>query len=268
MWTASIVIHNSESYQIERTLNCLLSSEVSKVFLIDNSVGADYKYLASNNPRIKYIKTFNRGFGAGHNIAFKKSIELGSDYHLVLNPDVYWEDDVISPLIKYFNDNPRVGLIAPQLLNPDGSIQYSCRRLPSPLDLLANRFLPDWLVKDRLDKYLLREWDHSKTIKCWYFLGAFLFFRNHVLKECGVFDERFFLYPEDIDITRRIGEKWDTVYCPEVSVYHEHQRASKKNLRLFFIHLNNMIKYFNKWGWIKDFKRKEYNDVLDRSLID
>ena len=250
MFTASIVIHDTPLPQLSLALESLYNTDVSKIYLIDNGRGIDPQSLKKLDPRIVYQKVPNRGFGAAHNIAIREAINENSLFHLVLNPDVYWKgEDPLKLLIARLQLDSSIGLIAPKLLNPDGSLQYSCRRLPSPFDSFSRRFLPSFLIKKRMDRYLLKDYDHESELNVPYLLGAFMLFRIEALKDCGLFDERFFLYPEDIDITRRIHQKWKTLYFPTVSVYHEHQRASAKNPKLFLIHLVNMIRYFNKWGW-------------------
>lgn len=86
-----------------------------------------------------------------------------------------------------------------------------------------------------------------------------MFLRCDVLKSVGIFDERFFMYPEDVDLTRRIASKFDTIFYPHVEVVHEHGAASYKSLRMLWIHIINIIKYFNKWGWIFDKDRERLN---------
>ena len=154
----------------------------------------------------------------------------------------------------------------PKVMYPDGDLQYTCRMLPTPLDLFAKRFLPPSLTKKRMERYLLASHNHDMPINCPYLLGSFLLFRNKALRECGLFDERFFMYPEDIDITRRIHEKWKTVYWPGVSIIHEHAAASRKSRRMLWIHISNMIKYFNKWGWFFDKKRRRFNSRLLKNI--
>ena len=87
--------------------------------------------------------------------------------------------------------------------------------------------------------------------------------RCDVLREVGGFDERFFLYAEDIDLCRRIGEKSLTMFYPGVSVYHAYRRESYKSFKFLKIHINSIIKYFNKWGWFVD---KERDEINKRSL--
>lgn len=249
--SASIVIHDTPSTVVEGAIVSILYNFQfvncnCQLYLLDNSVDGRYDYLAVKFPLIIYRRIPNHGFGAGHNIALREVI-LDHDYHLVLNPDVRWSGDILSPLIEFMEANPVVGLIAPKVINPDGSLQYTARNLPSPLDLFANRFLPEFLCKKRLDKYLMRTEDPDKPRNVPYLMGCFMLFRSSALQECGIFDERFFLYPEDIDITRRIHQKFQTLYWPYVSIIHQHTRASIHSLRLFCIHLYNIFLYYNKW---------------------
>ena len=91
--------------------------------------------------------------------------------------------------------------------------------------------------------------------------GCFMFMRVDVLKEVGGFDERFFMYAEDLDLCRRIGEASKTMYYPGVSIYHAYGKGSYKNRKLLKYHICSVVKYFNKWGWILDRKRTQINKV-------
>lgn len=269
MTTVSIVIHNSPRQQLQTAIACLGVSSVNKIYILDNgNQGIDYSAVIEAYPIILYKKIKNNGFGAGHNIAIRQAIEEDPDgFHLVMNADVFWENDIISKLISYMEENQDVGIVAPKVFYPDGDLQYTCRMLPSPLDLFAKRFMPESLIEKRMIRYLLKEHNHDVPLNCPYLLGSFLFFRNKALLDCGIFDERFFMYPEDIDITRRIHEKWKTIYWPDVSIIHEHCAASRKDPLMLKIHIKNMIKYYNKWGWIIDKKRIKFNRELKNSLI-
>ncbi|MCH5231043.1 MAG: glycosyltransferase family 2 protein [Muribaculaceae bacterium] len=263
--TASIVVHNTPHVQLDKVLDSLSKYPFEKIYIIDNGNNDSLAYCAEI-PGIEYSKVDNRGFGAAHNIAIRKAMAEGSKFHLVLNADVWWHGDVIAPMIQYLNSNPKVGLVAPKTYYPDGFLQYTCRMLPSPYDLFTKRFIPEKLKNKRMKRYLLALHDHDYPLNSPYLLGSFMLFRIDALKETGLFDERFFMYPEDIDITRRIHETWKTIYWPEVSIIHEHQAASRKNLRMFGIHFFNMIKYFNKWGWISDPGRKQINKELIKQI--
>lgn len=266
MVAASIVVHKTPSEQLSKAIDCLKNSPVEIIYVIDNSPDDSLRKVVRDKDKVRYFHVENNGFGAGHNIAIRKSMEEGADYHLVMNADVWWEGDIITPMIKYLESDIKTGLIAPKTYYPNGDLQYTCRMLPTPVDLFFKRFLPGNLKKKRMRRYLLQDHDHEKPLDCPYLLGSFMFFRMEALKETGLFDERFFMYPEDIDITRRVHEKWKTLYWPGVSIIHEHQQASSKNVRMFLIHFTNMVKYFNKWGWICDRKREQFNSRLSSQV--
>jgi GT2 family glycosyltransferase len=147
----------------------------------------------------------------------------------------------------------------PKVYYPDGEIQYLCKLLPTPFDLIFRRFLPNSWTKKQTEKFELRNSGYNKILDVPYLSGCFMLLRTDALKEVGLFDERFFMYPEDIDLTRRINRKFRTVFYPEVSIVHHHARSSYLNLKMLWIHTTNMIRYFNKWGWFFDRERKIIN---------
>ncbi len=265
--TASIVVHRTAPVQLRKALGCLLRGGVSRVYVIDNGPDDALRQELPADSRIDYRHVENRGFGAGHNIALREAISENPDgYHLVMNADVCWEGDVLGPLVGYMEGNPDVGMVMPKVFYPDGALQYTCRMLPTPYDVFAKRFLPEALTRSRIDRYLLAAHDHDRELNCPYLLGSFLLFRNRALEECGLFDEQYFMYPEDIDITRRVHQRWRTMYWPAVSIIHEHAAASRKSRRMLWIHITNMAKYFNKWGWLIDPDRRRLNRRLLRSI--
>jgi GT2 family glycosyltransferase len=131
--------------------------------------------------------------------------------------------------------------------------------LPAPADLIARRFLPAIFIKKRMQRFEMHESGYDKIIEVPYMSGCFMFLRVDALKKIGLFDERFFMYPEDIDLTRRMHGAYKTIFYPHAEIMHVHERGSYKSWRLFFVHITNMIKYFNKWGWIFDRERKRIN---------
>jgi hypothetical protein len=99
-----------------------------------------------------------------------------------------------------------------------------------------------------------------------YLSGCFMALRVEALRKIGLFDERFFMYPEDIDLTRRMAECYRTTYFPKVRVVHDHARESYRNYRMLWVHIKNMIIYFNKWGWIYDQSRQKINSRTGRNI--
>ena len=259
--TISVVLYNTPVQHLEALFASLSYVEANyKLYFIDNSP-VDYlsQYLIGRHGVVYVHRPDNPGYGAGHNAAIHASMEDGSIYHLILNADISFDSDIVSQMISYMDDNEEVGQMMPKILNSDGSIQYLCKLCPSPFDLFLRRFVPDKFSRKNLEKFTLRKTGYDKIMFVPYLSGCFMFLRRAALKDVGLFDERFFMYPEDIDITRRIAMKYDTIFYPLVSVRHEYGGASKKSLKMFVAHSYNLIKYFNKWGWFIDNERKYLN---------
>lgn len=201
----------------------------------------------------------NPGFGAGHNVGIAQGRAAGADYHLVLNADVQFASDIISPLIAILDQHPEVAHVMPMVRNPDGSIQRLCKLVPTPADLLFRRFLPRRARDVRNRHFELHASGYDRRMFVPYLSGCFMLLRHAALEEVGTFDERFFMYPEDIDLTRRIAARHETLFVPDVSVVHAHGGASHKSARMFLIHAANIIRYFNKWGWVVDPERDRLN---------
>lgn len=260
--TCSIVLYKYEASVRNTVANFLETSLTVKLYLIDNSPTDDLRYRLGDligDARIVYIfNNKNIGYGAAHNIAIRESID-STQYHLVLNPDVSFKQGVLEELINYLDKNEDVGLVIPKVFYPDGRLQYVCKLLPAPIDLISRRFLPGIFFKRRIERFEMRQMQFNEEFEAPYIHGCFMFLRTEALQKVGLFDERFFLYPEDIDLTRRIHKEYKTMFYPKVSIVHEHQKGSYKNIKLLYIHILNMVRYFNKWGWIFDKERKKIN---------
>lgn len=265
MITASVVCYHHRYSEIKEVIDCLLSEPVDIIYIIDNSSNDYLRELEKLSTNIRYIHSENLGYGAGHNIAIREAIEKGATYHVVLNPDIYFEDGTLEKLEAYMEKHDNVGQIMPKVYYPNGDLQYLCKLIPTPADLIFKRFLPAFLTKKRMKKFQLQFSGYNRVMNIPYLSGCFMFFRVAALQQIGLFDERFFMYPEDIDITRRMHEVYKTIFFPEVSIVHAHTAASKTNLSMLRIHMTNMIKYFNKWGWFFDSKRRKINkQVLEQ----
>lgn len=260
MITASLVTYHTKPFDLERIIACVLKSNISQLYIIDNSKDDSLRQYAIGHEKVIYIKSSNLGFGHGHNIGIAKSFETKANYHVVINPDIYWNDNVIEELEKFMESHTECGLVMPKILYPNGDIQYLCKLLPSPMHLLGRRFIPLEAVQKRINrKFELKDSGYDKIMEVPALSGCFMFLRTDVLRKVGLFDERFFMYTEDFDLCRRIGEISKTMFYPHVSVYHEYEKGSYKNKKLLKFHICSAIKYFNKWGWVFDRKRKKIN---------
>ncbi len=261
--TASVVLYKTNSEDIYNILTSLTGSPlISTIFIVDNSPEmVDFDF--SNFENVKYIKSDNIGYGAGHNLVLNKIVNQSS-YHLVLNPDVTFSPLIINKLIEKMQSDHKIGLLMPKILNNEHLTQKLCKLIPNPINLFIRRFkFP--LISDSLScynsKYEMDFADYNLDINSPTLSGCFMFIRVRVLLNTGFFDERFFMYLEDVDFSRRIHEQWKTIYFPHVVAYHTHAKSSYKSLYMLYLHLLSSFKYFNKWGWFFDKKRVHYNKI-------
>src|SRR5690606_13190620 len=135
--------------------------------------------------------------------------------------------------------NENVGLVMPKVLDEENQTQFLCKRLPDPVDLLIRRFgfpLLRKIFNSRFSSYEMHEKDYNKSFESPSLSGCFMFIKTEALMKVGLFDERFFMYLEDIDISRRIHTHYKTVYYPNAHIVHSHARDSYKINKLLLIH--------------------------------
>ncbi|ERK55887.1 glycosyltransferase family 2 protein [Leptotrichia sp. oral taxon 879] len=265
-FTACIVTYNTKQEELKRIICCFQKIELRfKLWISDNSEKDELRKFVEEflDDRIEYIfNNSNGGFGAGHNVVIKRlgSEETKSEFHLMVNADVFFEENTIEKIVEYMRENKNIGQIGPKIYGTDGKVTKSCRLLPSPVNLIFRRFLPLKSVVKKLDyDYEMKWYDYKEIIDVPILSGCFIFVRTDVLKEIGGFDKRYFMYMEDYDLCRRVGKKYRTVFYPEAEIIHEHGKASYKSRKMMLLHVNSAIKYFNKWGWFFDKERKEKN---------
>lgn len=263
--SASIVLYQTDLTPLKKVIDSYFAckSEALQLFLVDNSPTDVLKSVVTMYPdkEIHYIfNNENMGYGKAHNIAIKKSMEQGLPYHIVLNPDVVIQEGALEKLTLYMNEHPEVGNIMPKIIYPNGQLQYLCKLLPSPIDLIFRRFIPFKKWRDKINqKYELHSFRYDKKINIPNLSGCFMFLRTEALEKVGLFDENIFMYLEDIDLNRRIHRAYKTIFFPEAVVVHEYQKASYKNIKLLKAHIKSAIYYFNKYGWFFDKERRIIN---------
>lgn len=226
----------------ENTKGCEL-----EMFVVDNNSGdGGLETLKREFPQITAIQLpDNRGFGHANNAALPL---LESDFHAIINPDITIDCDALTELARYMADNPDIGQTTPQILSPDGEVQVLGKRNPSFLALMGRNIFKERL-KPISEHYAMLDEDLSKPIDIQFATGCFSMIRTDLFKSLGGYDERFFLYFEDMDITRRINERARAVYYPYVSVTHAWDRAYSHRPKYFAIVVASMFKYFAKWGF-------------------
>lgn len=258
---ASIVVFNTEVFLLRRAMDSFLSSTISgPLEIIDNSPTNYLEQFCTDDSRVTYFHTGkNLGYGSAHNIAIRKHLDH-SKYHLVLNPDVYFEATTLEKLYYFMEANPQAGLSMPSVYNTAGELQMSCKLLPTPLNLAMRRFFPmmGWFTQIN-DRYEMHQCGFEHVMNVPFLSGCFMFLRTSSLKKTGLFDEQFFLYAEDTDLSRRIHLQFETLYFPGAAITHLHARGSYKDFNLTLQNLKSAIQYFNKWGWFFDSERTSIN---------
>ena len=264
--TASIVLYKTDPSELKKVFQCFCDTDINfQLFLIDNSPDDRLRNIIGDERVTYQFQGKNLGYGRGHNIAIRKVLD-SSEFHLVLNSDITFGPTVLNHLVEYLKEHKEVGLIMPKVLFSNGELQYVCKLMPTPIDLILRRFLPDRFLQKKKEKFELAFTGYDKIMNVPYLSGCFMLLRTKVLKEIGLFDERFFLYPEDLDLTRRIHQKYQTVFYPNETIVHAHARESYYDRYLTFVHATNMIKYFNKWGWVFDSTRRKTNRSVLKQL--
>jgi GT2 family glycosyltransferase len=265
--SGSLVLYDNDPAEYGRAIESFLDGCDGFLYVVDNSA----KPLAlplMGHPRLHYVYAgINLGFGRAHNFALSLVPDT-SDAHLLLNPDVTFGPEVLPQLCTYLEDNPTVGAVMPRINYPNGNLQRVCKLLPTPVDLIFRRFIPSDQIKSRVNqRYEMHGLPQDRPSAVPTLSGCFLVVRTSLLKSLGGFDERYFMYMEDVDLVRRIGDLADTIYFPLVAVEHAYSKGSYRSKRLLRHHLFSALLYFNKWGWYFDRVRRQRNRLALSMLI-
>jgi GT2 family glycosyltransferase len=263
--TGSLVTFLHDPEDIQSTISCFSRTGLRTfLFVYDNSPTPELGEHIKGSDRAYIFDGSNVGFGKAHNRCMTNVLER-SRYHLVLNPDIEFDPGTLEKLYAYMEAHPDVGLVLPRVTDFDGQVKHLCKRLPSPIDLVLRRLGGATLqrvFRKRMDRYEMQDKNYDASFDAPYLSGCFMFFRTEALKKTGLFDERFFMYMEDVDLSRRVHQQFRTVYYPEVTIRHGHARESYRFNALFFAHIKSAIRYFNKWGWFFDAERTRVNRRL------
>ena len=244
--TATIVLYKEHIETLTKTVNSFLLSPLKKkLFLVDNSpTNLLEKHFKSSEIAYIFVGK-NIGFGKAHNLIINKIKDL-SEYHLVLNPDVEFDKNTISILISNFQNAKEIAMISPKVVYPNKENQYTCRAYPTIFDLINRRL---HIFPKQLFNKEYRNLDLTQPFYPDFIHGCFMLFKTQEFVKLKGFDERYFLYMEDVDMCKKIDEIGKKkLYFPEVTITHQHQKESSKKIRLLIHHISSAIKYFLKWG--------------------
>jgi len=261
-----IIVNYKTKEKLENCLNSIVVSDFGnlnyEIILVDNNSGDDLNDLIrlfGNKAAIKLIiSPKNLGMGGGNNLGIKAA---GGEYILILNPDTVVKDKAILVLLDYIKKNKEVALVGPKLLYPSGKLQLSCSQFPKIYTpILRRTFIGRFFINSN-DLFAMKSFDHNSIKEVDWLMGSCLMFKKEIILNNGqifkpYFDERYFMYFEDIDLCRQIWTQgFKVVYNPEAVVIHDHNRQSAKHPwylaifldKLTWRHIESWLKYFLKW---------------------
>ncbi|MBF0391009.1 MAG: glycosyltransferase family 2 protein [Desulfamplus sp.] len=237
----------------------------SEILLVDNcSSDSTVDFIQKKFSDVVLTKNKTQmGYGANQNQNIKRA---KGKFILLMNPDMVVPLNLFSTMINFMESNHDTAVATCKICNSDGSCQYLNKREPAIIDLFVRRFFPKIrqipskrvphilqkiqnIIRQRLDLYEMRDVGYDKVVDVPFISGSFMFSRASAIKEHNGFDERFFMYFEDVDLCRRLRAKYRLLYCPYVSVIHRWERASHKTLKWTLIFALSALQYFSKWGF-------------------
>ncbi|PKQ28062.1 MAG: hypothetical protein CVT63_04680 [Candidatus Anoxymicrobium japonicum] len=258
---AAVVINRNTSELLRECIETIFASEFAggiSVWVVDNGSddGAPQMVLREfpgvdliwNSSNAGYARACNQGINATR-----------EPYVLILNSDTALSANAVTEVIGYLERNPKAAIAAPMLRNSDGSLQYSCREFPSIKTAFVHGFLG--LIRDENTcsaRYKKINWDHERESNVDWVSGAFMAIRREALEEIGGFDEKYFMYVEDVDLCWRMWRAgWSVGYVPSAEVFHHIGMSSGATpARMVFHHHRGMLR----------FHRKSYDGPMRRTV--
>ncbi|MBL8523735.1 MAG: glycosyltransferase family 2 protein [Betaproteobacteria bacterium] len=268
----SVVIFQPDVVWLERTLRSLAKAlsfaheaeeiGAARIYLVDNGAAtrvSDSQSLLDgifqSSPPWLSITTIagqgNRGYGAGNNLAFARDAD--ADFLLVLNPDVDMDSAAIANGVRFLRADENCAMVTPVAAATDGSPLYLVKREPRVTTLLLRGFAPafvqSWFA-GRMADYERRSegWDTALD-DVRHASGCFMLMRRPAFDLAGGFDEEFFLYFEDFDLSLRISQSSRIARCPDCRILHDGGGASAKGLGHVWMFARSAVRFFNKHGW-------------------
>jgi GT2 family glycosyltransferase len=249
-----IVSYNTRDY-LRRCLTTLYDDPpelVREVIVVDNdSADGSVDMVREEFPQARVIANrANLGYAKAVNQGMR---ETSGSYFLILNPDIETSADSIGALWRFMESSPGAGIAGAKLLNPDGSLQMSCRTFYTiPVVLLRRTFLGKLFPNSRLVRnHLMQDWNHDSDREVDWVTGACMMVRREAYESIGGMDERFFLYFEDVDWCYRMSRHgWKVCYVHSSVMKHAYRRESARLLpdRKLMSHLLSTFRFYDKWS--------------------
>lgn len=248
------VAYHPSQQEIDQLQPCLseLPAEVGYAVVVnDHQPGEPVEQLAAGADCFLTNRD-NPGYGRAVNRLVVRLCQL-PPYIGVLNTDLSWPGGTFEQLLGWLQQHPQVSLAVPQILDEAGSPKKLCKRNPTLLGLFSRRFLPDWLKPAWLKRYdrwyVMADQNYQQVFEVPYLSGCCMLIRSEAFRRIGGFDERYFLYLEDADLTRSLARDGRCVHLPVAGVVHGWGRGNYRNIGLMAVNFASAWHYFRKWGW-------------------
>jgi len=228
---------------------------LGKVVVVDNaSTDGSAKDITTNYnlPLIIIHNDTNRGFAAACNQGAK---ECKADYILFLNPDTVLFENSLSVPLEFMErpENQNIGIVGIQLVDDKGQVSRTCARFPTPARFFVKMLGLDRLFPNFFLGHFMKEWDHGNTREVDHVMGAFFLVRRTLFEILNGFDERFFVYLEDLDFSLRASERgWKSFYLADAQAYHKGGGTSEqvKAKRLFYSLRSRILYSYKHFNWL------------------
>ena len=248
-----IVSYHSSHSEVSALSDCLdsLSEQISYAVIVNDFNERDPITVLEKHAELFLRNEANLGYGRAINKLFT-SLDKVPKFIGILNSDLTWAAGTFEAAVRYLNSNENVSLIVPQILSSSGKVQHLCKHNPTLLAMFSRRFLPDFLKPSWLKRYdswyVMGHKNYDSVFEAPYLSGCCMLIRTTSFIAVGGFDERYFLYLEDADITRSLSSIGRCLHLPTLSVVHNWGRGNYRSLRLLVVNLISAFKYFTKWG--------------------
>jgi N-acetylglucosaminyl-diphospho-decaprenol L-rhamnosyltransferase len=253
---AVVVVNTNSGDEVRRCVKSVFeqSGDIGmQVIVVDNdSTDGSAQEVLRAFPQVRLIQNdSNRGFPAAANQGMRAS---NSEFVLLINPDAEIQSGTLEGLLKVARDHPRAGAIGTLTRNPDGTVYPSARRVPTLAQGLFHTLVAPFRPNNRWSRaYRMADWDRRSERQVDWVSGSSMLLRRAALEEVGIFDERFFMYVEDMDLCTRLRRGgWEVWFSPELEVEHIGGTATAGRRRMTLEHSKSIYHYFVKHrssGW-------------------
>ena len=262
MISVIIVNWNTGKY-LKNCIESLLAVKetiISSIIIVDNdSTDDSLQLINKQNPNIQIIEQkYNLGFSKACNIAFKY---VGTKYVLFLNPDIIVKEGVIDTLLLLMEANQNIGIVGPQLINEHNIVQRSCSKRPTFISYILHINKIDRIISNL--GYKMTNWDHLSNRYVDHVIGAFYLVKSELYSKLSGFDERYFLFMEDLDFSLKVKQYgYEVYYCADVKSLHYGSRSIKLHQEKYLISYKSKIIFAKQY-----FGSIQYYSILTTIIL-